>query len=208
MNIESAYNQWAQQYDSNENRTRDLEAQSIREMLSDITFEHCLEIGCGTGKNTLWLAKKGSKITAIDLSENMLAIARKKVKSENVQFIKADILQDWDFEDEKFDLVVCSLVLEHIENIRSLFNKISKHLATKATIYIGELHPIKQYLGSQARFESKEGEQTVTAYTHHLSDFTEVARENSWKISKIKEFFDDESRNSPPRILAIKFTLK
>lgn len=51
--VQQAYNSWAQQYDSNENKTRDLEARSLRETLAPLTFEHCLEIGCGTGKNTV-----------------------------------------------------------------------------------------------------------------------------------------------------------
>ena len=52
MSVEQAYNNWAEQYDSNENKTRDLEAKALREVLADMIFENCLEIGCGTGKNT------------------------------------------------------------------------------------------------------------------------------------------------------------
>lgn len=52
MNVETAYNKWAEQYDTNENKTRDLEGVSLRKTLANINFEECLEIGCGTGKNT------------------------------------------------------------------------------------------------------------------------------------------------------------
>ena len=97
MNIEEAYNQWSNQYDTNQNKTRDLEAISLRETLEEIDFENCLEIGCGTGKNTEWLITKGKSILAIDLSDKMLNIARKKVVHENVEFLKADINKVWDF---------------------------------------------------------------------------------------------------------------
>lgn len=65
MSVEGAYNQWSEQYDSNENKTRDLEAIALREMLGKIQFENCLEIGCGTGKNTEWLKTKGDRKSVV-----------------------------------------------------------------------------------------------------------------------------------------------
>ena len=89
MNVKEAYNNWASQYDTNLNKTRDLEARSLRSMLMGITFDNCLEIGCGTGKNTVWLVEKAKKVTAVDLSEEMLAKARQKVGSPKAGFIQA-----------------------------------------------------------------------------------------------------------------------
>ncbi|HNK61348.1 MAG TPA: class I SAM-dependent methyltransferase [Chitinophagaceae bacterium] len=206
MNVEEAYKHWSAQYDTNQNKTRDLEAISLRETLNDIKFENCLEIGCGTGKNTEWLLTKGQKITAIDLSEEMLTIAREKISNDNVQLLKVDINQDWTFTTEKFDLVVCSLVLEHIENINRIFKLISEHLTKNGTVYIGELHPFKQYSGSKASFENEEGKQTVTVFTHHISEFTSLAKQNGLTISEVKEYFDDGNTTSIPRILTLKFT--
>ncbi|MDY0083595.1 MAG: methyltransferase domain-containing protein [Ignavibacteriaceae bacterium] len=205
MNVEEAYKYWSEQYDTNQNKTRDLEAISLRETLNDIRFENCLEIGCGTGKNTEWLITKGHKIIAVDLSEEMLTIARNKISNDNVQFLKADINEDWTFTNEKFDLVVCSLVLEHIENINRIFKLISEHLTENGILYIGELHPFKQYLGSKAGYENEEGKQTVTGFTHHISEFISLAKQNGLIITEVKEYFDDGDTTSIPRILTLKF---
>jgi len=205
MNVEEAYKHWSVQYDTNQNKTRDLEAISLRETLNDIKFENCLEIGCGTGKNTEWLLTKGRKITAIDLSEEMLTIAKNKISNDRVQFLEVDINEDWSFTNEKFDLVVCSLVLEHIENISRIFKLISEHLTKNGIVYIGELHPFKQYSGSKASFEDENGKQTVTAFTHHISEFTRLAIENGLTISKIDEYFDNGNTTTIPRILTLKF---
>jgi hypothetical protein len=43
--VQQAYNSWAQQYDTNENKTRDLEARSLRETLSSRSFEHSVAFG-------------------------------------------------------------------------------------------------------------------------------------------------------------------
>jgi len=45
MNTRQAYNIWAAQYDTKENRTRDLEGKALRISLSDISFDNCLEAG-------------------------------------------------------------------------------------------------------------------------------------------------------------------
>lgn len=206
MNVEEAYKYWSVQYDTNQNRTRDMEAISLRESLKEINFDHCLEIGCGTGKNTEWLITKGNKITAIDLSEDMLAIAQKKIDSDKVEFLKADINEEWTFTDQKYDLIVCSLVLEHIENIDRIFKLMAEYLTGNGIIYIGELHPFKQYLGSQASYENEDGKQFVTAFTHHISEFTKAAKQNGLNILEIKEFFDEKDTKSIPRILTLKFS--
>ena len=207
MNVEEAYKYWSEQYDTNQNKTRDLEAISLRETLNEINFENCLEIGCGTGKNTEWLITKGQKITAIDLSEEMLTIARNKISNENVKFLKADINEEWVFTNEKFDLVVCSLVLEHIENIDRIFNLISRHLTGNGTLYIGELHPFKQYSGSKACYETENGKQPVTCFTHHISEFTSLAKKNGLTIKEVKEYFDEGNTDSIPRILTLRFVI-
>lgn len=203
MNVEQAYNNWAHQYDTNKNRTRDLEAMAIRDILSDMEFDHCLEIGCGTGKNTLWLVEKTQKITAIDLSDEMLNKAKARINSPKVDFVKADINQAWDFVDAKFDLVTFSLVLEHIENLDQVFGKLLKVTHSGSYVYIGELHPFKQYQGTKARYETETGVQEVTCYIHHLSDFIRPALHYGFEIVNVKEFFDEENLQNVPRILSI-----
>lgn len=205
MNIKEAYKNWSLQYDSGLNKTRDLEAASLKELLNNYSFHRCLELGCGTGKNTGWLITKCNSILAIDISDEMLAIAKQKITDKKVSFINADITSDWDWVDQKFDLVVCSLVLEHIENIGAVINNIASHMTIGGVLYIGELHPFKQYSGSKPRFETANGEQVVKAFTHHITDFTEAAKNNDLKTVEIKEYFDDNDRSTTPRILALAF---
>ncbi len=206
--VKQAYSIWSEQYDINENKTRDLEGIALQKSLIEIHFENCLEIGCGTGKNTSWLASKNGKITAIDLTEAMLEKARQKVSSANVRFQKADIDEPWTFADSQYDLITCSLVLEHIENLNAFFAKASAAAASGGYLYVGELHPFKQYTGSKARFETEEGLQVVTCFNHHVSDFTMAARQNSFEIVTIAEYFDDGDRTTIPRILTILFQKK
>ena len=204
MEVREAYNIWADQYDTNENKTRDLEATCLRTTLANLNFINCLEIGCGTGKNTAWLLLKAKNVIAVDFSNEMLAKAKSKIHSDKVQFIQADINSRWDFaNNQQFDLATFSLVLEHIENMNAVFEKLNKVVADKGYVYIGELHPFKQYNGTKARFETENGIQILSCFTHHISDFINTAKLNGFTIIEVNEYFDDNNRNSIPRILAL-----
>ena len=205
MDTKKAYDIWSKQYDTNTNKTRDLEAKALKDNLSEINFNSCLEIGCGTGKNTEWLITKAKQITAIDFSEKMLAKAKEKINSSKVTFLQADITKPWTFIKEKFDLVTFSLVLEHIENLDFIFSEVSKIISPGGIVYLGELHPYKQYAGTKARFETDEGLQVLDCYIHNLSDFIQPALKHGFNVENINEYLDDDEKLEVPRILTILF---
>ena len=205
MDRGKAYNSWAAQYDTNENKTRDLEGLALKKLLSGKTFKNCLEIGCGTGKNTAWLLTICDQITAIDLSKGMLDIAKNKIQSDKVNFIEADITKDWTYANQTYDLVTFSLMLEHIEDLDAVFQKLAKVSDTGTRVYIGELHPFKQYAGSKARFETETGTQVVTCFNHHVTDFIQAANTSGFHLIQIDEQFDDADRSQLPRILNLLF---
>ncbi len=79
--IADAYDQWADQYDTNLNKTRDLEGHALRTLLGSIQqpLGSALEIGCGTGKNSEWLVTRARQVLGVDFSLEMLARAQAKV---------------------------------------------------------------------------------------------------------------------------------
>lgn len=201
--IQQAYNSWASKYDTNQNKTRDLEALALRSTLSPIYFDNVLEIGCGTGKNTTWFIEKANHVTAVDFSNEMLAKAKEKINSPQLEFVQADITQAWTFVKQVYDLISFSLVLEHIENLDYIFEQASISLKLGGHIYIGELHPFKQYAGSKARFETDNGTHVVECFTHHVSDFVQAAKKNGLALIDINEHFDEDNKTEIPRILTI-----
>jgi malonyl-CoA O-methyltransferase len=205
MNIQNAYNQWSGTYDTDQNLTRDLDAKVTREVLADQHFKSILEIGCGTGKNTLFYAKIGARVHAVDFSQGMIEQAREKVRAENVEFSMMNIRKTWNFEDGFFDLIVCNLVLEHIENLSIVFSEAARTLEPKGKFLVNELHPFRQYQGKKARFD--QGDQTVEveAFVHHISDFLNAAADNGLTLEKLNEYWHAADQNKPPRIVSFVF---
>ena len=205
MNNQEAYNVWSQNYDTVENKTRDIEASAFREILSKINFTNVLEIGCGTGKNTEWLVTKAQSIIGIDFSDEMLNKAKSKIKSFNVEFQFADIRKEWNFKKNSFDLVTCSLVLEHIQNINFIFEQAKKVLIKGGIFFIGELHPFKQYQGSKARFDKNNSVFELECFIHNISDFFAEAMRNKFEYVSINEWFDDNNETAIPRLITMVF---
>jgi predicted TPR repeat methyltransferase len=203
MNIEKAYNIWAEQYDTNSNKTRDLDAKSTIETLNKFDFLKVIELGCGTGKNTTFLLKKADEIIGLDFSQEMLNKAKAKINDDRVEFQKADLNAEWNIENDYADLITCSLVLEHIENLNYVFNQANKKLKNGGIFFISELHPFKQYSGSKAKFETENGTQELKTYVHHISEYLNVASENGFELVEVKEWFDEENQIGIPRLIGI-----
>jgi ubiquinone/menaquinone biosynthesis C-methylase UbiE len=200
-----AYNAWAEQYDTNQNRTRDLEGAALRQTLSKIRFSNVLEVGCGTGKNSEWLVQHASDVCAVDFSEEMLAKAMAKVPADNIRFVRADITKPWVFADGTYDLSSFSLVLEHIQNLDFIFSELRSKLLPGGHVYIGELHPFKQYQGSLARFDTQAGRVELECYTHNISEFLNCAKKQGLALADLNEWFDEDNPNGVPRILTLLF---
>ncbi len=95
--------------------TRRLEA--VFDMLpDDLSGLQILEVGCGAGLLCLELAQKAQSVTGIDVSHVVLNFAsqvQEIVRAANVTFQHGDA-ENLAFAHERFDLVICSEVLEHL----------------------------------------------------------------------------------------------
>lgn len=81
-----------------------------------------LEIGCGTGTLTEYLAKTGAQVTATDLSQGFLDLASQKIKYHNVSFQTANAERLDNFKDNSFDAVVGLSILHHLDMQSALQN--------------------------------------------------------------------------------------
>jgi ubiquinone/menaquinone biosynthesis C-methylase UbiE len=205
VKVEDAYNAWSATYDSDQNRTRDLDERVARGELQSLRFKTALELGCGTGKNTILLASISERVLSLDFSAAMIEKAKQRVPSTNVTFEIADITKRWLAEDQLFDLVVCNLVLEHVEELPFIFAEAARVLISGGNFFVCEFHPFRQYHGSQARFQQAEETTRIPAFLHHVTDFLNAAEASRLKLVKLNEWWHEDDTGKPPRLISFMF---
>jgi ubiquinone/menaquinone biosynthesis C-methylase UbiE len=75
---------------------------------------HILEIGCGIGRMTVWLAERFKQVTAVDISSVMIEIAYQKAFRQNIHYFHIPTSDLQDLKDNTFDAVACYWVFQHI----------------------------------------------------------------------------------------------
>jgi ubiquinone/menaquinone biosynthesis C-methylase UbiE len=203
--VRSAYDEWAPTYDSARNPTRDLNAAALRQQAFDLAGKSVLEIGCGTGLNTEWLVQ-AEHVCAVDFSRGMLERARIRVSADNVRFVEGDVTQPWGFIDETYDLIIANLILEHVRDLGHVFAEAFKAASPGGLFYIGELHPYKQTLGTQARYQlTDQGEEIrIDAVRHTISEFVNEGLRAGFRLDDLGERMGEG--DTVPRLLTLRFS--
>ena len=100
--------------------------------LKEFKNKSILEVGCGAWGKSVYIAEKyDSNVTWLDINDNFLSQARIKSKEHNVdnkaEFINVSAL-DTKFDDNMFDIIIMSDVIEHIPNTELLFDEMFRVL--------------------------------------------------------------------------------
>jgi len=183
--IRDLYDRWASSYDQTPNSTRDVDARVTRQMLESISAHNVLEIGCGTGKHTSWLGDRFPVVVAIDFSSAMLKEARAKIRSANISFLRADVQRAWPMKDGQFDLIVSTLILEHLPQLDFFFREAFRILNHDGYLYISELHPFKQLQGVQATLP--DDRLKIPAFYHPISEYLNMAISVGFLLKRMEE---------------------
>lgn len=205
-----AYDRWSSQYDADANATRDLDAVVLRAAALPLSGCDVLEIGCGTGKNTVWLAASARHVTRLDFSPGMLDEARRRVSAANVTFVRHDIRAPWPLGEGAVDLVVGNLVLEHVAQLMPVFAEAARVLRPGGTLFLCELHPYRQLRGGQPHFSDAGSGETVhvPAFSHSTSEFVDAAVANGFVLTSLDEWTEPAAAaGAPPRLLSLHFVL-
>lgn len=90
-------------------------SQELIKLIETNKIKQCkaLDIGCGAGTNSIYLAEKGFEVTGIDISEKAIYLAKEKDKEKRCNFISGDVLNLY-FKKKEFDFVYDGGCLHHI----------------------------------------------------------------------------------------------
>lgn len=109
---------------------------AVRE-LSTFNFQlSILDVACGTGDLTLDLLRRGHRVTGVDLSEQMLALARRKAEAARFQLADAEALP---FPDASFDAVTCAFGIRNFVHLEKGLDEMLRVLKPGGRLVLLEL---------------------------------------------------------------------
>ena len=191
--VRGGYDRWAGVYDHDGNPLQGLEEPVMRAAVGDVRGLRVLDLGCGTGRHSLWLAAAGAVVTAVDFSEGMLAEAQRKPGAEAIRFVVHDLHAALPFAAE-FDLVVSGLVLEHLRELDGFFAEARRVLKPSGRAVVSAMHPAMFLRGAQARFTDPDSGELVQpgSVPHSIAAFVMAAVRAGFRLSDVREFAPDE----------------
>ncbi len=191
--VRVGYDRWAPVYDHDANPLLALEGPAMRAIVGDVRGLAVLDLGCGTGRHSAWLASAGAAVTGVDFSEGMLAEARRKPGAEAIRFVVHDLRRPLPFAAE-FDLVVSGLVLEHLGDLDGFFAEARRVLRPGGRAVVSAMHPAMWLRGSQARFTDPSTGELVTpgSLPHSIGAFVMAATRAGFLLADIAEVAPDD----------------
>lgn len=193
IGVRDAYDRWAEVYDHDLNPLTALEEPVVRAAVGAVRGLAVLDLGCGTGRHTLWLAAEGATVTGVDFSAGMLEEARRKPGAERVRFVVHDLHERLPFEDAAFDRVVSGLVLEHLRDPDAFFAEVRRVLRVGGRAVVSAMHPAMFLRGSQAAFTDPASGEKVRpgSFAHGIGEFVTSAVRAGLAVEGLSEHAPD-----------------
>lgn len=117
----------------------------IQQLLPELKGKKILDLGCGTGIFTFLLETYyPDKIVGIDLSEEMLKLARAKAaeKRSRAKFLQGDVQKLTEIPDDTYDLVFSSTTTHYLTDLSAFFKTIHKAMKQDGSCILSVIHPV------------------------------------------------------------------
>lgn len=129
----------------------------LKKMLPDFKGKKVLDLGCGFGWHCIYAMEQGAvSAVGIDISSKMLEEARKKTKFSNVEYIQMPI-EDINFEENSFDIVISSLAFHYIESFENICKKVNECLVKGGEFVFSAEHPVFTAQGKEDWYYDENG---------------------------------------------------
>jgi len=198
----AGYDAWSTSYDDYDNPMIVMADRALADLLPRIRDLSVLELGCGTGRNAEALLGAGAaRYVGVDSSPGMLARAKARALDARATWICANLFDDVEGIGG-FDVVLFSLVLEHVEALGPALERAAKALVPGGIVRAHEIHPELRAAGTQAHFRAGEQEIALTSYPHTVTDFRAAVKGAELDLVAITDWYATPREIAQSRKLA------
>jgi SAM-dependent methyltransferase len=191
VDVRSGYGEWVDTYEQTVQDAMDIE---LLERLERVDWSgEVADLGCGTGRTGAWLAERGiTTIDGVDLTPEMLARARERGVYR--ELIEADVAHTG-LPADTYDLVVTSLVDEHLADLRPLYAEAARVAKPDGSYVIVGYHPhFIMSSGMPTHYDSASGEPVaIETHVHLFSDHVRAAAAAGWTLAEAQERVIDDA---------------
>jgi 2-polyprenyl-3-methyl-5-hydroxy-6-metoxy-1,4-benzoquinol methylase len=174
------------------------ERPSLLSMLPDVKGLTVLDVGCGPGIYAAILVERGARVTAVDGSDDMIAIVQENLGNSVTAYsqnLEVGLPQE---KDSIYDVVICPLMVHYLKDWSPLFQDVRRVLKDAGIFLFSTHHPIVDYQSSPSGnyFETELIEENwktldqptaVSFYRRPLSAMFEAIDQAGFYVSKLSE---------------------
>ena len=160
-----------------------------------------LDLGCGMGHYSNYMYNKEFNVVGIDMSENMINIAKRN--NSNINFIVSDICDLSVLDNQKFGGIVLAYVLQHLskEEVKNLFKSINGLVDNNSNL----LMFLREGSGIIEEIEPIDTKYKYIINEYSKEEITELLIKNGWCVSFVetKEYIEDPNSLAPTTLVVL-----
>jgi SAM-dependent methyltransferase len=193
VDVRSGYGEWVATYEETVQDAMDV---ALLESLRTVDWPRAgtvADLGCGTGRTGAWLREHGAgAIDGVDLTPEMLERAR--ARAVHRRLLEGDVAATG-LEAGAYDLVICSLVDEHLATLGPLYAEARRLARPGGTFVIVGFHPhFIMASGMPTHYDSASGEPVaIETHVHQLSEHVTAGLDAGWALAEMRERLIDDA---------------
>lgn len=185
----TGYDVWSASYDFEpENPVIRGEVEAFGTLAARYPARTVLDVGAGTGRHAIPYARTGARVTALEPSRGMISAAEAKARAEDlsIEFHNTEAFGYWE-DDRAYDVVLCCLVLSHIEDLDAAMAFLCRHVRPGGLLIVSDFHPFNLLAGMRTSFTSGERKAYVPNFVHLPSRYVGSASRFGLRLVEFKE---------------------
>lgn len=189
--VRKGYDLWAETYDATPNPLVALDRRYAVAHLAPTSGERILDAGCGTGANLRAIAQAGAVPVGLDFSMGMLGMAQRAVPG--AMLAQADLNNALPLRHSAFDALLCSLVSEHLTNLKNFFAETFVVLKRGGRFVFSSFHPEIAQVGVEANFEQDGVEYRLGAEPYSVGDYLNRMDDAGFRDLRTRDYVVDDA---------------